>query len=650
MSEEQDDPGDAWKDEAEDEQVADGDAEDLGQADPDAVEASPEEAPPVTLPERNAEAAAASHPVVDGGKNTDVPRGDGEDARVRPLTVQTARDRAKALTREDTEEIETLLRGCHQAKFTPGQVKLVEEEITEATGWSASSMTAISRDQRGFRENHGVLYSKLMVSTAIVAEWKESYTDVVYADGALYFYISDAHKNAAETPAAERGFYVRKTREEAAAFVCEFAGELPIVPGRTARKEILETACELISRAAFFDSAQSGVNTNDCFVAWDETEKRIKCLPHSPAHRARVKLVVDYHDGAEAPVFLAGLARVLRDPALQQVVQEFFACCLFGLRPPKDGERGAMIFIGEARTGKTTIIQVLESFFPPEAVSHVPPTDWHQAHSRAQLAGKVLNTVTELPGNKLVTGDNFKLIVSRETFNARYQYEKPFEARFPGWNALACNDAPRTDDQSEGFARRVAAVPFRHPIPKDEVSGDFLETVRRDELAGVLRWAAEAIPGLLERGYMALPEAHEECLMQMQFPGDHVYRAAKLGVMKEEGAKIYTTELRALLREVHAEMHLAGEADGNGEMRRLSAWLTKLYGAERSASNNDPYYKGVRLRGWPKAGGGGGLLPVSPPGPGPGPRGGHDSAPKRLEADAPDNQFDEPRRLTPAVA
>lgn len=526
-----------------------------------------------------------------------------------PLSVEDALAMADALECSDLEGLKTLLKRCVESAFTPGERKMVGERVGKATGWTAATISSLIADARGHKPGHGVLSTRPMVSTAIFEQMKSEYDGAVFDEGGLHTYMSSSNPNAQGVPVAERDVWVRASVEEERDYVRKFTTGSPVAESLAAREDILNGTREISASTGFFAAAPAGVNAANGFVVVNLRDGGLVMQPHSASHRARVKLGVDFHCQAVAPHFRAGVGRVLPDPTRQRALKEAFAAALFRLRPPRDQERGAVIMVGPARTGKTTILQVLESFFPQEVIASVPPNVWNEPYSRAQLAGNHVNTVTELPSNRLVSGAHFKTIVSGEPFQARHPHEKAFTARFAGFHLFACNALPKTDDDTDGFARRLLIIKFEHPLALDEVSGGFLETVRRDELAGVLNWAAEAIPGMLDRGYFTLPDGHDEGLLQMQHPGDHVVRAARFGVERAPGGRLHTREAKALLRRTHEGMGLVGEADGNGEMRRFAGWLKKLYGAERGASNNDPYYAGVRLRSL--ATGGDGAPPVA---------------------------------------
>lgn len=580
-------------------------------------------------------------PVPDGSAPPDGGGGDGaplpglDDGR-RRLTLQAALERARNLAKYDSQGTQELMLDCVRAGFTAGELKMVEEVASNSTEWTTGVISMVIKDARSHRDGHGVLPDKLRVSTAVTKEWERTYTGVVFADGAPYFYIADDHPHAAEVPMEEKGYWRRANVEEVDEYVRGFTAGSPVVASEAARREVRDTAYSILAKPDWFEGAPAGVNVANGFVRWNEVEGRIELLPHSPDHRARVKLAFDYDPDATSPTYIGGLERVLPEPDRQLAMQELVAAVLFRLRLPRDSARAAVILVGEARTGKTTMIEVLESFYPAEAIGHEPPTGWGSEYNRAELAGKLLNTVTELSSGKVLKSDIFKLIVSAETFKARYPRERPFKARMDGHHLFACNALASVDDESEGFGRRLTVIRFDHPIPVEEISGDFLRVVRRDELAGVLNWAAEAIPGMLARGYFALPACHAEGLLHMRHPNDHVAWAAHFHVENAPGERIYNGELKALLRRLHEAMGLGGEADGNGEMRRLSAWLKKLYGSERSASNRDPFYQNVRLRRGPPGPAAEDGWPVSPAGP----DGGGDDWPRRVAADALDEEFD----------
>jgi phage/plasmid-associated DNA primase len=225
----------------------------------------------------------------------------------------------------------------------------------------------------------------------------------------------------------------------------------------------------------------------------------------------------------------------------------------------------------------------------------VPPDSWSSEYSRARLLGVTLNVCTELAGDKLLVSNYVKQIASCETVAARHPRGREFEFRPRAWHVFACNDLPRTNDATAAFGRRLLAINFDRTIERVEVDGEFLERVR-EELPGVLNWAAEGAARLIRNGRFTLPNGHREALLEMQHGDDAVAIFIHEGVERAPGQRLMSAALQQAMRAFARDLGIDAIDVHSGVMKRASKMMEKLYGGVRSPTNNNPYYENVRLR------------------------------------------------------
>ncbi|WP_374470250.1 hypothetical protein [Phenylobacterium sp.] len=189
-----------------------------------------------------------------------------------------------------------------------------------------------------------------------------------------------------------------------------------------------------------------------------------------------------------------------------------------------------------------------------------------------------------------------KRILAGETVTGRHRYGQTFEMRCHAFHVFATNELPRVQDRSGAIERRALVISFERSLSDAEVDATFLAKVK-EELPGVVAWAAQGFERAMRRGVFTLPRGHKEALVQMQHQGDGVAIFAHLHLEKAHGARVTTADLKAALRAFARDRDFDPiTIASDGAMRRLSTLIEAVHGGRRSRTNNSPYYEGVRLK------------------------------------------------------
>lgn len=517
-----------------------------------------------------------------------------------PVSEPATRDRSKgnsfddlaavaqrAVTLADAKEI--LLR-CTEAGLGAGEQKQLEVFLKEATGLDKPVLGALARDAKMTIRGLGLISSFDAAAEKyadILDGWSPPEGElpgVVFADGSWRAYD------------AEEGHYALITLEALTKDLSKvFKGSWVM---RTERdlQEVMRRLVAHYERSGFFGDAVEGLPTRDCFVRYDPEMGALVTEAHSRSHKARFRLDVEFSRSAEAPAFLAGLQRVLPDPGKRQLLQEVFGCLVFQTTPPKDPVRRMLILSGVAGSGKSTVIELARQLLPAELVATVPPASWNNEFARARLAGVWLNYCTELAGNKLLSTEILKQVTARETITGRHRYGQEREIRPIAFHVCATNELPYINDSSRALDRRLIVLQFDHALDQTEMDSHFLDRVR-EELPGVVAWAAAGAERLMARGHFELPAGHAEGMLKMKFRDNVVALFAHTQLARAPGRRVTSADLQAALGcYAVAQGYDRAVASGSGVMRRLANLMELNYGAARSASNNAPYYTGVALK------------------------------------------------------
>jgi hypothetical protein len=508
-----------------------------------------------------------------------------------PAVLQRLLDEASRLTRSPLNDlaaqqrVREILRRAHEARLSPGDARTLHVVLATLTRWPMIIINQRAIDARNDVPGVGIIGSVAEAAAAFQALLEQRYRHFIWNGGSGYGYTEEA------------GYYVRLPPAELDRMLTEWMGHTTFAEKAQQRKELIGRLEGSTNSSSFFDNLPPGVNLAKSFVKWDDKDGFVEQHP-SLEHRSRERLMFECLPGAMCPTFLRGLSRILPCQAAQEALQEAIGAAVFGLIPASDKARRIILLVGRRNSGKSTILELLQEFFPKYAVASVPPEEWGKEYSRALLEAARLNIVTELGGRQELAGDHVKRIASCELILGRLPYGQPRKFRPIAWHFFATNELPRVSDSTSAFERRMLVISFDQSLRQDEIKGDFLDRVR-EELPGILNWASDGAERLIRRGYFLPPPGHQEAVLNMQFGNNLVEVFARLCVDAAPGdprgvtSEALWTSLRAFaeVRDVHTD----GWTDAT-HMRSLSGILKKLYGAERATRNGRPFYRFVRLR------------------------------------------------------
>lgn len=197
-----------------------------------------------------------------------------------------------------------------------------------------------------------------------------------------------------------------------------------------------------------------------------------------------------------------------------ELVQEIMGAVLFGLMAQYEK---AVLFKGEGRAGKGTLLKVIEHLVPAEWRAASSPFRWDSEYYLAALAGKRLNVVGELPDDVHIPAAHFKTVTGRDLLTGRHPTGRPFTFRNEAAHIFNSNHFINTRDRSEAFYSRWIIVEF----PNSRLGGGeqgtdttLAASIIELELPAILHWAAEGARRLTLRGAFQATRAHDRLLGQ----------------------------------------------------------------------------------------------------------------------------------------
>jgi putative DNA primase/helicase len=242
----------------------------------------------------------------------------------------------------------------------------------------------------------------------------------------------------------------------------------------------------------------------------DVTAKTLR--PHDPKHLSPIQLAVRFDCAKGCPAW-DDFVRVVFPEDAQALAWEIVAWLML----PDTSYKGAVLFLGEGDTGKSTYARGVGAFLGSRNIAAVPlhklETD---RFALAPLVGRLANICPDLPSVRLVNTSVFKAITGGDRIMVERKFQHPFEADLYARMLFSANHVPQTPDTTEAFFSRWLVVPFTATIARKE-SRHVLDKrlSNADELSGVLNRALAALPNLAARGFTR-SEAMEDALKEFR--------------------------------------------------------------------------------------------------------------------------------------
>lgn len=204
--------------------------------------------------------------------------------------------------------------------------------------------------------------------------------------------------------------------------------------------------------------------------------------------------------------------------SLQAVVQEFVGSIFI----PNKNFQKVMIFLGQGRNGKGTLMNIISTILGRENVSHHSLASLCKEDSRsaANLENKLLNLCNELDGK--FSTSTFKQLVAGDIISVRKLYGEEYDMYQYAKLLFSANSLPQNAEKSEAYYDRFAIIPFKRCF-KGEARDESLEhTIVESESDGVLAWIIEGAKRLMTQGKFSLAQEMDDALDEYKIESDSV--------------------------------------------------------------------------------------------------------------------------------
>lgn len=162
--------------------------------------------------------------------------------------------------------------------------------------------------------------------------------------------------------------------------------------------------------------------------------------------------------------------------------------------------RKAFMLIGKGRTGKSTLLNLIESIMDPDLVSHQPFHKMGSERSRWHYVGKRINISRDNSATPMKDEEGFKSLVSCEETVGREVYKKYIHFRPTLKFIFASNWPPVFAHPDDAVIDRLVVIRFTREIPEDQLDLE-LENKLKSEADIIFSIAIDSLKDLIESGY-----------------------------------------------------------------------------------------------------------------------------------------------------
>lgn len=172
----------------------------------------------------------------------------------------------------------------------------------------------------------------------------------------------------------------------------------------------------------------------------------------------------------------------------------------------------AFMLIGDGANGKSTFLNLLQTFLGHENFSNVNLQEiCNNRFAAANLYGKMANISADLPKTAISTSGRFKTLTGRDTINAEFKHKNAFQFLNTAKFWFSCNEFPQTSEDTLAYVRRWKIFNCPNVFLGDKADPKILEKLTTaTELSGFLNWILEGLKRLLTNGRFSVNETEED--------------------------------------------------------------------------------------------------------------------------------------------
>lgn len=285
------------------------------------------------------------------------------------------------------------------------------------------------------------------------------------------------------------------------------------------KREYLKTEEEKLEELEEFTQGEHFINMANGVLRISDKQ----LVPHSHKFFFESIIDYDYDPEARAPIYEKTLMKILGQNVEDcKLWNEFVGVGLAGI--PSKIVQKCMILLGEGSNGKSTLIDTVEYLVSKEFCSTMSFKDIADGVRAAHLRGKLFNISGEMGRGDFEASDIFKKVIVGEAIPVHKMHVDKTTEVFNAKMIMAANKLPKSQDNSNGFYRRILILRLKQTFK--ETDADFDREIGDKlfaERSGILNIVLEHFGYWLARGKkFTSSRTADKTMTEMQEENDNV--------------------------------------------------------------------------------------------------------------------------------
>lgn len=239
-----------------------------------------------------------------------------------------------------------------------------------------------------------------------------------------------------------------------------------------------------------------------------------QCLPFDPEVIEFNRIPVNYDPSA----YCADIDKMLNKVFLsdRDVIDLFEELLGYTLIRHARYQKG-FIFVGSGSNGKSTVMDLMKTFYGHDNYSAIPLEKVTDRFSTAQLENMYCNIGDDIDNINIRDAGTIKKLLSGDALQVERKGETPYTAELTATHIYSANELPRSYDKSKGFYRRFIIIPFNASFTPDDEDYDpmIVDKITTPEaLSYLLNVALRGAKRLMKNGKFTNSEAVNKMIDQ----------------------------------------------------------------------------------------------------------------------------------------
>lgn len=233
--------------------------------------------------------------------------------------------------------------------------------------------------------------------------------------------------------------------------------------------------------------------------------------PYVPSSKdfCNFRIPYNYDPEANCPKFMKFLNEIFEnDQERIDLIQEIMGACIYY----ENFMQKIVVFLGEGSNGKSVLASIISHMLGDSNTTGIALDNLSSGRfSKQNLDKKLLNISPEIKSEKLYSTADIKALTGGDKVEVEEKFKKRYTTSIHTKFIILANHMIQTEDDSEGFFRRIILIPFNQyfydPVPDEDrdpeklYKNPYLESELYEELPGIFNFALDGFIRLYNNSF-----------------------------------------------------------------------------------------------------------------------------------------------------